>query len=72
MSQWALGLDMARRSLETGGTFVKMAVDLDVTEFLALKAGLMIAGMVMSKGHVMIAASPPNFHVSDGNLFFFG
>ena len=35
-SEWAMGLDMARESLETAGTFVQGAVDIDVSKFPAL------------------------------------
>ena len=63
---------MAGGSLETGGTFVEMIIDMDVTEFPVLEAGLMVAGVVMSKGHIVVTASPPDFSVSDSDLFFFG
>ena len=61
---------MARGSLETGGTFVKMAVDTDVSEFPALEAGFVVTGMVMGKGCVMVTACPPDFGASDGNFLF--
>ena len=48
MFQWAAGLDMARGGFETGGAFIKVAVDMDVAEFSALKAGLMVTGVVTS------------------------
>ena len=67
--QWAMGLDMAREGLETSGAFVKMAVDMDVTEPPTLEASFMIAGMITSKGYVMVTASPPDFGVSEGDLF---
>ena len=70
--QWAMGLDMAGGGFETGGTFVKMAVDMDVTEFPALEAGLVIVGVVTSKGCVMVTAGPPDFCASDSDLFFLG
>ena len=44
---------------------------MDVTEFPALEAGLVIVWMVMSKGHVMVTAGPPDFGASNGSLFFF-
>ena len=72
MFQWAAGLDMARGSLEAGGALIQVAVDVDVSEFPVLEAGLMIAGVVMSEGHVMVTAYPPNFCVSDGDFLFFG
>ena len=69
-SQWATGLDIARGSPETGGTFVKVAVDTDVTKFPVLETGFMIAGVVTSEGCIMVTASPPDFGVSEGGLFF--
>ena len=62
---------MAKGSLETDGAFVEMTIDVDVAEFPALEAGLIVAGVVMSKGHIMVAAGPPDFGASDSNLFFF-
>ena len=61
---------MTRESLKAGEALIQVAVDADVTEFPALEAGLVIAGVVMSKGYVMVAASPPDFGVSEGNFFF--
>ena len=63
---------MAGGSLEASGAFVKVAVDVDVTEFPALKTGLMIAGVVAGKGRIMVATGPPDFSASDRGLFFFG
>ena len=34
-----MGLDIARGGFETGGAFVKMAVDMDVTKFPTLEIG---------------------------------
>ena len=48
MFQWAAGLDVAGGGFETGGAFIKVAVDVDVAEFSALKAGLMVTGVVTS------------------------
>ena len=70
--QWATGLDMARRGLETGGAFVEMAVDVDMAKFPALETGLVVVGMVMSEGYVMVAVSPPDLGTSEGDFFFFG
>ena len=72
MSQQAVGLDMARGSLETSRAFIKVAVDADVTKFPALEAGLMIVGVVLSERYVIVTAGPPDFGASEGNLFFFG
>ena len=47
--QWIVGLDMAGGGFETGGTFVEMAVDADVTKFPVLEAGFVIVGVVMSE-----------------------
>ena len=67
-----MGLDMAGGSLETGGAFVEMTIDVDVTEFPALEAGLVVAEIVTSEGCIVVAAGPPDFGVSDSNLFFIG
>ena len=63
---------MAGGSLETGGALVQVAIDVDVAEFPALEAGLVIAGVVISKGCVVVTASPPDFGAGDCSLFFFG
>ena len=70
MFQWAISQDMARGSLETGGTFVKVVVDADVAEFPALETGFVVAGVVMSEGYVMVAAGPPDLSASEGDFFF--
>ena len=46
-----------------------MAVDVDVSEFPALKAGFMVVRVVMGEGHV-VAVSPSDFCVSDHILLF--
>ena len=61
---------MARRGFETSGTFVKMVVDTDVTKLPASEAGFVVAGVVTSKGYIMVTASPPNFSASEGDFFF--
>ena len=43
-----------------------------VSKFPALKAGFMIMGVIVGKGCVIIAASPSDFGVSNGNLLFLG
>ena len=63
---------MARGGFETGGAFVEMTVDVDVAEFPALEAGLMVTRVVASKGCIVVAASPPNLSAGKGNFFFFG
>ena len=63
---------MAGGGLETGGTFVEVTIDADMTKFPALETGFMVAGMVTSKGCIMVAVSPPDFGVSEGNFLFFG
>ena len=72
MFQWASSLNMVWRSLEAGGAFVKMAVDVDMTKFPALEAGFVIMEVVVGKGHVMVATSLPDFSVGDCSLFLFG
>ena len=65
-----MGLDVAGGSLETGGALIQVAVDVDMTEFPALEAGLVVTGVVTGKGCVMVAASPPDFSASDSDFFF--
>ena len=69
--EWTAGLDMAWGIFKAGGALVQVAVDTDVSEFPALEAGFMIAGVITSKGYVMVTACPLNFSVSDGIFFFF-
>ena len=71
-SKRATGLDVAGGPLETGGAFVEGAVDVNVSEFPALEAGLVVTGMVARQGSVMVTAGPPNVGVFQGDLFFFG
>ena len=61
---------MTRGGFEKGGALVEMAIDVDVTELPALETGFMVAGVVTSKRHVMVAASPPDLGVSEGDFFF--
>ena len=70
MFQQTVGLDMARGRLETGGAFVEVTVDIDVAKFPALKAGLVVAGVVTDEGSIVITASPPNFSAGDHGFFF--
>ena len=42
----ATGLDMTWGPLETGGALVKRAIDADMPEFPAVKAGFVVSGMV--------------------------
>ena len=70
--QQAAGLDVAGGGFETGGAFVEMTVDVDVAKFPALETGLMVAGVVMGKRYVMVAAGPPDFGASEGDFFFLG
>ena len=65
-----MGLDMTRGGLETDGALIEMAVDMDVTELPALKAGLMIVRVVTSEGYIMVTASLPDFGAGEGNFFF--
>ena len=70
--QWATGWDVAGGSLETSGALVQGAVNADVSELPALEAGLVIVGVVVSEGCVVVTAGPPDFCVSDSDLFFLG
>ena len=63
---------MARRSLETGGALIEVAVNVDVAEFPALEAGFVITRVVMGKGCIVVAASPPDFSMGDSDFFFLG
>ena len=51
---------------------IEAIVDSDVSKFPALEAGFMVAGMAMSEGHIVVAASPPDLSVGDSDLFFLG
>ena len=66
-----MGLDVAWGSFKTDGALIQMAVDTDVSEFPVLEAGFMIVEMVTGKGSIIVAVSPPNFSVGDGDFFFF-
>ena len=56
---------------EAGGTLVKRAVDADVSELPAVKAGFMVTGVVAGQGDVMVTAGPPDVGAFQGGLFFF-
>ena len=49
-----------------------MTVDVNVIKLLALETSLIVVEMVTSKGHVVVAASPPDSCVGDSGFFFFG
>ena len=51
---------------------IEMAVNTNIPKFSTLEADLMIMGMVTSKGCIIVAVSPPDFSMSDSNLFFLG
>ena len=51
---------------------IEMAVNMNMPEFSTLEAGLMIMGMVTGKRCIIVAASPPDFSMSDSDLFFLG
>ena len=72
MSQEAAGLDMARGGFETGGALIEGTVDMDVSEFPALEAGLVVSEMVTRQGNVVVTAGPPNFGMFKSDFFFFG
>ena len=48
-----------------------MTIDMDVTEFPRLEAGFMVMRVVMSKGCIVVTASPPDFSTDDHGFFFF-
>ena len=72
MFEWAAGLDVTQRSFKTGGVLIEMPVDMDVSKFPALEAGLVVPGVILSEECVIVAASPPDFSVGDSNLLFLG
>ena len=43
-----MGLDVTRGGLETGGTLIQRAINMDVSKFPTLEAGLMVSGMIVS------------------------
>ena len=65
-------MDMIRGGLKAGGALIQMAVNVDVPKFPVLEAGLIVMEVVMGKGCIIVAASPPDLSVGDGNLFFLG
>ena len=67
-----MGLNVAWGSLETCGALVQMAVNVNVSKFPALETGFMVTGVVMNKGHIVVAAGLLDFYVSDGYCFLFG
>ena len=71
-SEWAMDLDMARGSLETGGAFVEGTVDMNVSKFPVLEAGFMIVGVVTSERCIIVTANSPDFGASDSDFFFLG
>ena len=68
--EWIMGLDVTRGHLQANGTLIEATVDTDVPEFPTLEAGLIVMEMVADKRGVMVTASPPDFSMGDGNLFF--
>ena len=65
-------MDMTGGPLEASGALVKGAVDADVPEFPAMKAGLVVSGVVAGQGDVVVTARPPDVGTLQGGLFFFG
>ena len=65
-------LDVSRRGFETDGAFVETAVDVNVSELLALEADFIVMWVIVDKGCIVIAACPLDFSMSDGNLFLLG
>ena len=47
---------MTQGSAETGRTFMEMAIDMNVFKLLTLESGLVVVWMVMSEGHIVVAA----------------
>ena len=45
---------------------------MDVPEFPALEAGLVVSEMVVGKGSVVVTASPPDFCTFEDSFFVFG
>ena len=70
--QRAVGLDVTRGSPETDGALIQGAVDADMPELPALKAGLIVSGVVMDERCVMVTTGPPDFGVLKSSFFFSG
>ena len=47
-----------------------MAIDMDVSKFPVLKAGLIVVGVIMGRGYVMVTTCPPDLSASKGVMFF--
>ena len=70
-SEGATGLDVAGGPFETGGALIEGAVDMDVSEFPAVKASFVVTGMVTGQGDVVVTAGPPDISAFQGDFFFF-
>ena len=68
--EWETSLEMTRGSFKTDGALVEAAVDMDVSKFPTLEAGLIVVRVALSKGCVIVTAGLPDFGVSDSDLFF--
>ena len=51
---------------------IEVAVNMDVAKFPTLEAGLVVMGVVIGKEDIIVAVSPPDFSMSDSDLFFLG
>ena len=69
MAERAVGLDMTWGGLETGGAFIEMIVNMDVSKLPTLEAGLIIVEMVMGKRYIMVTAGPPDLNMGEGIIF---
>ena len=72
MLKWAVGLDMAKSKLQTGKTFIEVAVYTDMPKFPVLETGSIVMGMIMGKGCIMVTTSLSGFDAGDGNLLLLG
>ena len=70
--QRATGLDVTQESPEADRALIQGAVDMDMPQFPALEAGLMVSGVVTGKRCVVVAACPPDFSAFKGSFFVFG
>ena len=72
MFEWAAGLDMTWGSLKASGALIEVTVDVNVAKFPVLETGFVVMRVVTGERCVVVAACPPDFSVSDSNLFLLG
>ena len=65
-------MDMTGGPPETSGALIKRAIDVDVSKFPAVEAGLVVTRVVAGQGDVVVTAGPPDVGTFQGSFFFFG